>query len=103
MRRRRSLEEEINVFLEEWDSEQMVSFLRETIALFELFDIEDEDDWVKEVVGEENSREVRMIRAVYLISRIAEFHSAKLCKLNIHFKGLWRKMEKVRSDLELAS
>lgn len=72
----------------------MTSFLREIIPLFELYDVEDETDWVKDEVGEENERNVRLIRTVYLMSRIAEFHTDRLCTLKIKFRDLWRRMEK---------
>jgi hypothetical protein len=52
MSKKRTLEEEINAFLESWDCKQQIAFLRDIIPLFELYDVEDEDDWVKEAVGE---------------------------------------------------
>lgn len=96
MPKKRTLEEEINKFLEIWGCREIISFLRDIIPLFELYDVEDEDDWVEKKVGggEENVRTVRLVRTVYLMSRIAEFHAGKLCFINIHFKNLWKKMEK---------
>ena len=94
MGKRRTLEEDINAFLEYWDCKQMNAFLKEIIPLFELYDVDDENDWVREVVGESNERNVRLIRTVYLVSRIAEFHAGRLCSININFKNLWKKMEK---------
>lgn len=96
MGKRKSLEEEINAFLEKWDCKQQIAFLRDIIPLFELYDVEDEDDWVAEKVGgdEENVRNVRLIRTVYLVSRICAFHAGMMCTINCHFKDLWKKMEK---------
>lgn len=94
MRQKRTLEDDINAFLEKWGANEMCSFLRDIIPLFELYDVEDEDDWVKEAVGEENERNVRLIRTVYLVSRIAEFHAGTLCSIKMNFKDLWKKMEK---------
>lgn len=94
MAKKKDINEEINDFLSSWDCEKMISFLREIIPLFELYDVEDESDWVKDAVGEENERNVRLIRTVYLMSRIAEFHSGRLCSLNVRFKHLWKRMEK---------
>ncbi len=90
---RKTLEEEINEFLQLWDCEKQTAFLRDIIPLFELYDVEEEDDWVKQVVGEDNERNVRLIRTVYLISRIAEFHAGKFCTINIRFKKLWKRLE----------
>jgi len=94
--KRKSIEQEINDFLDDWGCKEMTSFLRDIIPLFELYDVEDEDDWVEQTVGgdEENVRTVRLIRTVYLVSRIAEFHAGKLCSMKIKYKDLWRRMEK---------
>jgi len=94
MKKKKTLEDEINEFLEYWDADQMCAFLRDIIPLFELYDVEDEDDWVADAVGKENERNIRLIRTVYLVSRIAEFHAGKLCGVKINFKEIYRKMEK---------
>ena len=93
--KKNKIEEEISEFLDEWDCKQLCSFLRDIIPLFELYDVEDEDDWVKEAVGEENEQNVRLIRTVYLISKIASSHAGKLASANVKFKELWKRMESV--------
>ncbi len=93
MARKKHLEQEINEFLEYWDCDQLTAFLRDIIPLFELYDVENEADWVSDAVGEENERNVRLIRTVYLVSRIAETHAGRLCNIKIHFKDLWKRME----------
>lgn len=96
MAKKKSLELEINEFLELWDCKQLTNFLRDIIPLFELYDVEDEDDWVEKEVGgdEENVRTVRLIRTVYLVSRIAELHSGTMAMTRCKFKDLHRRMEK---------
>ena len=94
MPRKKTLEQEINAFLEIWDCKKLCAFLRDIIPLFEWDDVEDEDDWVKDAVGAEDERNVRLIRTVYLLSRIAQFHAGPLCRTNIEFKNLWERMEK---------
>lgn len=90
---RKTLEEEINEVLEMWDAPQLTAFLRDIIPLFELWDVEDESDWVKDAVGESDERNVRLIRTVYLVSRIAEFHAGRLANIKMHFKDLYKRME----------
>lgn len=94
MKKNRTLEQEINEFLDDWDCNQLTSFLRDIIPLFELYDVEDDDDWVKDAVGEENERNVRLIRTVYLISKIAENHAGKLSTVKVKFKSLFERMER---------
>ncbi|SRR5258706_11773514 len=94
MKKKKNLEDEINEFLKYWDADQMCAFLRDIIPLFELYDVEDEDDWVTNAVGKEDERNIRLIRTVYLVSRIAEFHAGKLASIKINFKNTYQKMEK---------
>ena len=97
MRIKKTLEQEINEFLGKWDADKMSSFLRDIIPLFELYDVEEDADWVKDAVGESNERNVRLIRTVYLVSRIAEFHAGALASIKMNFKDLYRRMEKQRA------
>lgn len=91
---KKTLEQEINDFLDSWDCNQMCSFLRDIIPLFELYDVQDEDDWVKQTVGEDNERNVRLIRTVYLVSKIAEFHAGKLASIKVNFRDIYKRLEK---------
>lgn len=94
MRTKKTLEQELNEFLEKWDAIQMSNFLRDIIPLFELYDVEEEDDWIKDAVGASEERNVRLIRTIYLVSRIAEFHAGRLATIKMHFKDLHKRMEK---------
>lgn len=103
MKTKKTLEQEINEFLEKWDSDQMCAFLRDIIPLFDLYNVEDDSDWVKDAVGEESTTNVRLIRTVYLVSRIAEFHAGVLSTLKINFKDLYKRLEmqgKIKTDHE---
>jgi len=94
MTKKKSLEQEINEFLECWDCSQMTAFLRDIVPIYELYDVEEGCDWVAEEVGDDDARNIRLIRTVYLISKIAEFHAGKLCSLKIRFRDIYRRMEK---------
>jgi len=103
VRNKKTLEQEINEFLEKWDRDQMCDFLRDIIPLFDLYDVENDHDWVKDAVGEDNATNIRLIRTVYLVSRIAEFHAGVLSTLKINFKDLYKRMEaqgKIKVDHE---
>ena len=93
-RQREKVDQQINDFLEICDSDFLTSFFYDLIPIIELYDIQVDNDWVKDAVGEENERTVRLIRTVYLMSRLASFHSPKLATLNIQFKDLWKRMER---------
>lgn len=92
---KKSIEDQINDALDFWDCKKQISFLKDILPLFELYDVENEDDWVKEAVGEENERNVRLIRTVYLISKIAESHAGSLASFRVKFPKLYEKMETI--------
>lgn len=94
MKKHKTLEQEINEFFQICHADKLCAFLRDIIPLFELYDVEDESDWIKEEVGEENERNVRLIRTAYLMSRIAEFHAGTLVTVKTQLKDLYRRMEK---------
>ncbi len=89
------LHDEIDKFFETWDAVQIVAFLRDLQPIFELYDVEsEEEDWVRQIVSPGEHHQIRLIRTVYLVSKLAEFHSGKLATIKILHKDLWKKMEK---------
>lgn len=99
MKQKKTVEQEIHEFLESWNCEQQLAFLRDIIPLFELYDVESHKDWLSDQVGEADLKNVRLVRTVYLISRIAEFHAGTLCLLKSNFKNLYKKLEKVAAEI----
>lgn len=90
-----TLHEEINKFLQTWDVDAIYSFLRDLQPIFELYDVEnDEEDWVRLNTADGECDQIRLIRTVYLVSRLADFHAGKLATIKVLHKDLWLKMEK---------
>lgn len=89
-----TIEDEINAFLEIWDINAQLLFVKEALALLKIYDVDENDDWVEKEVGKENAQNVRLIRTVHLISRIADFQSGKLCMIKSKFKDIWKRIEK---------
>lgn len=92
---KQTIEEEIKCFLKSWNCEKQVNFLRDIVPIFELYDVESHNDWLSDQVGPEDLQNVRLVRTVYLISRIAEFHAGDLCLIKSHFRNLYKRLEKV--------
>jgi hypothetical protein len=90
-----NFEKEINEFIEDWDVHRLIEFLKDIIPLCELYNVTIEKDWVKDIVGEETHKDIRLIRTVYLISKIAENHSGKLALIRSKYPRLCQRMEKV--------
>lgn len=87
--------DEIERFFETWDGPAIIAFLRDLQPVFELYDVEsEEEDWVRLAVADGEQHQIRLIRTVYLMSKIADFHAGKLAMIKMLHKDLWRKMER---------
>jgi hypothetical protein len=98
--KKKTIQQEINQFLVTWDCKQQMAFLRDIIPLFELYDVDDEENWVRDSVGADQENDIRLIRTVYLVSRIAEFHAGRLLRIAFDHKNLWDRMNKNKLMLE---
>lgn len=94
MRQKKDIQWELNEFLTHWDLEEMTEFFRLVEPLIELYSVTEKEDWVEDEVGEDNVRNVRLIRTVYLISRICERFAGRMVGMNVRFKDLWKRLEK---------
>jgi len=101
-RKRKDIKEEINDFLDCWAVKEQIQLLRMVQDMFDLFNVTPEADWVKDISSEEDAHNIRIIRNVYLVSRIADHFSGKLCIMSAKFPALWRRMkEEVEKNPEL--
>jgi|SRR6185369_3653843 len=91
-----TIEEEINDFLCLWGHEEFRSFLGHVLPIVELYNVDETNDWVRDEVGQEHTRSVRLARTAYLLSRFAESQASRLFNTNIRFKNLWRRMEEIK-------
>lgn len=89
------IEDEINLFLQKFGIEELTEFFDDVLPLVDLYNIDESEDWLNDVVNSEDVLNVRLIRTVYLISKFSEKHAASLCYLKATFKDLFKRMEKV--------
>ncbi len=97
MPKHKTIEHEINDFVEAFDMHQLIQFFKDVFPLVDLYDVDEEGDWVKDIVGEENLTNVRIIRTVYLLSKIADNHASALASIKCNFRNLYLRMEKEAS------
>lgn len=96
---KKDIQQEINEFLEVLDVKSLISFLECTIPLTELYDVEENDDWVENYVGKDEVTTIRMIRTVYLMSKLADKHSGKLSTIRARFHKLWLRLEEIHEKV----
>jgi hypothetical protein len=97
---KKTLENEINEFLEVLDIQSLIALLECTIPLTELYDVEENSDWVENYVGKDEVSTIRMIRTVYLVSKLADRSGGKLATIQARFKNLWKKLEDIHEQLK---
>ena len=95
----KNLDLEINQFIDEWDSDNLTALLTACLPLVELYYVDEDQDWVKDAVGDEETRTIRIIRTAYLISKLADMHAGKLSLMKAKYKDLWRRMEQTKVDV----
>lgn len=91
---RKTVEQELAAMILDFPAEDLISFLQYIVPIFELYDIEDESDWVEDEVGEDATHNVRILRTFYLMSRLADTQTGMLARLKMKYGGLWKRMEK---------
>lgn len=92
-KKKKDVKETINKALDFWTCSDQLKFMKEVVALFRLYDVDEENDWVEEIVGTEDLQNVRLMRTMIIISRIAEFHGTTLFNFKLHFPNLYKEME----------
>lgn len=91
------LEKELVDFLDTWTIQELGKLMGCVKPLFELYDCDEEDDWVLQQVGEENYMNVRLIRTVYLLSRLSEWFGGVFSLTKSRHPKLWERIEKEAS------
>jgi hypothetical protein len=92
----RDMVQETEEFIEHFGIQGVQALIKEVYEFYELYDVDEIDDWVAHYVkgDAENVRNVRMIRSVYLVSRMAEFLSGKLVLVKTKFPNFYKRLEK---------
>lgn len=97
-----TIEKEVNSFLECVDSRFVWGLLKDVLPLIELYNITEEDDWVKECMEgvDTDIQQVRLASTVYHLSQIADRYGRKLMKLHLDYRGLYERMEDFKRQVD---
>ena len=88
------LNSDIEKILGVYRCDQLISFFYDTAEIIKLYNVTDEDDWVRDIVGEHDVKNVRMARTAFLLSRIAHNHADLLKKVKRIAPGFWQRAER---------
>lgn len=92
----KGLEKDINGFLEYFDIPKLMDLIQDIMPLCELYSFNETEDWVKELKPDDHW-DLRILRTVYLISRIADKHAGRLASLRVMYPKLYDRMEKAET------
>ena len=93
MARPKTIEEHINLAINTWGFKDLSSFMDDIIPLVQLFDFDKNNDWLLKDLIPEDRNNVRLIRSMYIISKIAENHAGNLVKFKATLPKLYLKLE----------
>lgn len=91
---RTDFNKEIESILNIYTEQNLCSFIEIAWEIGELYNADEYDDWVKDEVGIDNVREVRLARTAYLFSKLASIHGPLLKKIERRCPNFHEKMEK---------
>ena len=98
---KKDVKSQINEVLEVWDLEQQEKFIKDIVPILDLYyDIGKDMELFDKEDEAVNAATVRLVRSAYLLSKIAENHSAKIATIKMVAPNLWKKME-TEGDLTL--
>jgi len=100
MRLNRTVEEEINDFLNVYGPATFKLFLKDVEPLYDLYNSVEDEEWIEECEGVDDVNDIRLIRSVYLMSKVADLHALDLSKMKSSFRGLWLRMTKEAKQWE---
>jgi hypothetical protein len=98
MSKKKTLEDQINQFLEIWSGDDLIDLMRILCRVFESCDHDESDFPQFYGKDQEEIANMRIIYAVYMLSQIAEKFSGKLLITKMNLPRLYERMEKVIKD-----
>lgn len=91
--KKKPIEELLEDAIKVWGIDEMMSFLQDIFEIYKLYDVDPDDDWMQSLG--EDYQTIRLIRSIYLISKLSENHAGKLCAFSVKFPKLHKKLESV--------
>lgn len=75
--------------------DQLISLFEDFYEIVYLYNVDESNDWVRDVIDDCDLRSVRLARTAYLLSRLAHGHSDLLKRVKRVAPGFWQKAEKL--------
>ena len=95
---KKTVEQEVNDFMDVWHQEDMIAFFNEVMPLIMAYnvDLDKEEEQAKIALDPADRRPVMVVRTAYHMVKLAEKFAGKFVAMKIQFKGLPKRMEEVK-------
>ena len=97
-----NVEADMGKILAIYNCDKFIELLEDIYELVLLYNVDESDDWVKDAVGEQDTRSVRQIRTAYLLAKLAHHHADSLKRVKRVAPGLHQQLEKISKPLALS-
>lgn len=93
--------QEISKILGIYTCDKFIELIEDCYEIFHLYNVDDTDDWVKDIVGDHDIRNVRLCRTAILLSKLADKHANLLKRINRSCPGFWQRVQQQQQKLLL--
>ena len=87
--------EEMGKVLGIYRCNEFIELLEDIYELILLYNVDEHNDWVSDIVGRDDTRDVRLARTAYLLSKFAYRHADRLKRVKRAAPALWQKLEQL--------
>lgn len=93
---KKDISREIFDFFQFWTVQDTTSFLEDVMLIFEMF--QEEEDPIIDPADEEDAKNTKLVRYVYLMSYLAETYAGKFARIKMEHKNLWKRLGKIAEE-----
>jgi len=94
--------EEMSKILSIYRCDKFVQLIEDIYEIVRLYNVDEVEDWVADVVGWENVKDIRLARTAFLLSKLAHHHADTLKRVKRCAPGFHQKAEKLTKKLALS-
>jgi len=91
---KRNVNEDLERCITQWIGKQLPGIMNYMIEMCKLWNIDDDNDFLKQELGCEDVKNHRLILTAYMLSRFAESYAGALVSFKVEYKDLWKRLEK---------
>lgn len=100
MSKKKDIESELIDFWTLYPPTEMEKFIRDVIPLVDMFEKYEDEEWLNEAPTLQETLNIKLIRGAYIMSRIAELHAGRMCRIKNAHGDFWKRLEGKANELQ---